>query len=99
MATEHLRESMSTLDALAEAIERNARAGSLPPCAVAGDMWVSEDPADRAYAAAACHRGPCPVLAPCAAAAVSCGATWGVWGGRDLFVRPKQQRRRGGTSA
>jgi hypothetical protein len=61
-----------------------ASQGLRPHCSdpVLGDLWLSDNEADRAEAAKLC-RG-CPVLAECDAAATANGERWGVWGGKDF---------------
>lgn len=58
--------------------------GSRPVCAGRTE-WLSEDPDDRAEAAAAC--GYCPIRLPCQQLAQVERPTFGVWGGAD-WTRP-----------
>lgn len=55
------------------------------------DAWTSDDPDERARAAACCVSSHCPAQAACRAAAGELDARWGVWGGRD---RDRGRRRR-----
>ncbi len=60
-----------------------------PTCAVAPDLWFSEDygPALRVCAS-------CPLREPCLEEALACGAPWGVWGGTTPAQRRRMKPRR-----
>jgi len=67
-----------------------------------GGPWMSDSPAERAYAAQDC-REHCPVTGHCIRLAFAHDATFGVWGGHDMTGLPAQQRsvlrRRGGDTS
>ncbi len=71
-------------DRLHLALAAAERAGQEIPCRVAEEpqIWISEDPDERAEAASLCE--PCPVRAVCQETAIAAKEAFGVWGGRDL---------------
>ena len=76
--------------ALDGTLVRMAVNGQRPRCGDwrADNPWLSDDPRDRAAAAALCVG--CPVLVECGLGAVELRATFGVWGGRDRAPRARQ---------
>jgi Transcription factor WhiB len=72
-----------------KALINAAAAGLRPHCSdpVFGDLWLSDNEADRAEAARLC-RG-CPVLGPCGHAATANGEKFGTWAGVDRTPRNK----------
>lgn len=81
-------------EALTAALVDLLDVGLRPVCAEPGghELWCSEDPDDRATAAAWCLRG-CPILAECEAAATAARESFGVWAGVDR-TRPEGGCRR-----
>lgn len=57
------------------------------PCGTYGTAaaWLSEDEAERAQAADACRY--CPVILPCATAAIEGRERWGTWAGYDASTK------------
>ena len=70
------------------ALLRLADAGRRPRCGEWAEvnLWLSEDPAERAQAVGRC--AGCPVLLECDTAAVELRVTFGVWAGRDRAGKP-----------
>lgn len=60
------------------------------PCLTSSqpELWISDDPEDRAEAAEACRLGECPVWTACGKAATVGRETFGVWAGRDRTILP-----------
>lgn len=81
--------------ALNSALVRLAADGVRPRCGEpdAHQLFLSEDPAERALAATWCTG--CPLLAECAEAGAATRANFGVWGGRDRTIRPTSTGERG----
>jgi hypothetical protein len=76
---------MTAAERLNVALITTASQGLRPHCSDSGtgDLWISEQSADRAEAALLCHG--CPLLQPCDE--VGQHQRFGVWGGRDVTVR------------
>ena len=72
------------------ALLRLAVDGGRPRCGEFGghELWLSENPEERALAKSWC--AGCPVIDECAAAATELKVSFGVWAGRD---RTKQTRK------
>lgn len=58
---------------------------------VDGDLWFTEDLAERRAAKAICH--VCPVREECLAYAVETNQRYGIWGGLSQHQRRKFRRR------
>ncbi|HEX2857069.1 MAG TPA: WhiB family transcriptional regulator [Propionibacteriaceae bacterium] len=74
-------------DVFAELHERGRHA----PCEGRGE-WISENPAERAHAAAECAH--CPLLVRDVCAAAGQAHQFGVWGGVDRSTRPNWRQRK-----
>lgn len=79
--------SAGILTDLQRAVLHLNRAGHTVPCQDhnGADLWLSDDPDDRAAAAHWCEG--CPVLTACAESADAHGERFGVWAGRDRGTR------------
>jgi hypothetical protein len=69
-----------------------AATGNRPRCSDPVDhaLWTSDEPRDRATAARWCKGRE--VLTLCHQAAIEQDTRFGVWGGRDLTVRPGRKK-------
>lgn len=59
-----------------------ATTAALPCRTIDPDLWYSNLPTDRRYAAHQC--GTCPLLLACRLYALETTQKWGVWGGVDM---------------
>lgn len=85
---------MTASEDLTRALLRMAERGQRTRCGdgETSDRWTSDDPEERAQAAAWCARCPLGVL--CGNYADEVGATWGVWNGTDYSTNSITKKRK-----